>query len=342
MRLASLLLASIFSFTSIVANAQSSYFIDTDPEVVRYRVDTDVQYGEGKVLTDGEEDSLQLTMDVYYPLEQAESPRPAIILVYGGAHHRGNPRVKYVGFGSQTTSMSEYAMRFAEEGLVAFTIRYRVAPDNPVVGPYENFTENDLETDFLLDPAAISQANVIRGQMGLEPLTSETSIPVLKNAIIAGAEDLRAAVRHVKRSRAEFGIDPDRIALMGFSAGAVTAINVAFGMQEDVAAVIANSGYPSVFDMEKLVTAKSDVPPILMFMAQNDYAVVEMELPPFIEHLSSIGAEYYFNWIPSHGHFYPSGTTSLGSDGSRMSIEARSIQFLKEILEPYQEEGEKK
>ncbi|MGI9219499.1 MAG: alpha/beta hydrolase [Woeseiaceae bacterium] len=330
MRLAALI-AALFSLSTQV-NAQNSYFTDNDPEVVRYQVETDLPYGQGKVLRDGKEDTLELTMDAYYPLEQADSPRPAIILVYGGAHHRGNPRVKYVGFGSQTTSMSEYAMRFSEEGIVAFTIRYRVAPDNPVVGPYEGFSEDDLETDFLLDPAAISQANIIRGQMGLEPLTMDTSVPVLKSAIIAGAEDLRAAIQHIKRSSEEFDIDPDRIALMGFSAGAVTAINVAFGMQEEVAAVIANSGYPSVFNMQKLVTAESDVPPVLMFMAQNDYAVVEMELPPFIEHLSGVGAEYSLNWIPSHGHFYPSGTTSLGSDGSRMSVEARSIQFLNEVL----------
>ena len=333
MRLAALFVASFSFSVATQTNAQDSYFTDNDPEIVRYQVETDIPYGQGKVLRDGKKDVLELTMDIYYPLKQIGSPRPAIILVYGGAHHRGNPRVRYVGFGSQTTSMSEYAMRFAEEGIVAFTIRYRVAPDNPVVGPYEGFTEDDLETDFLLDPAAISQANIIRDQMGLEPLTSETSAPVLKSAIIAGAEDLRAAVRQVKRSSEEFGIDPDRIALMGFSAGAVTAINVAFGMQERVAAVIANSGYPSVFNMEKLVTAESDVPPVLIFMAQNDYAVVEMELPPFIEHLSRIGAEYSFNWVPSHGHFYPSGTTSLGSDGSRMSVEARAIRFLNEVFE---------
>ena len=332
MKLLPLLVASASIAVPAQALAQDSYFTDNDPDVIRYQVDTDVPYGQGKVLIDGQEEMLELTMDVYYPLEQADSQRPAIVLVYGGAHHRGNPRVKYVGFGSQTTSMSEYAMRFAEEGFVAFTIRYRVAPDNPVVDSYDGFSEADLETDFLLDPAAISQANIIRSQMGLEPLTSETSVPVLKTAIIAGAEDLRAAVRHVKRSSESFNIDTNRIALMGFSAGAVTAINVAFGMQENVAAVIANSGYPSVFNMERLVTAESVVLPILLFMAQNDYAVVEMELPPFMQHLSSVGAEYSFNWIPSHGHFYPSGTTSLGSDGSRMSVEARSIQFLNEIF----------
>ena len=159
----------------------------------------------------------------------------------------------------------------------------RVIGGYPIIGPYEGFTEDDLDTDFFKTPAAIDQANIIRGQMGLEPLTTDTAVPIMKAAVIAGAEDLRSAVRFVKQSSDEFNVDPERIALMGFSAGAVTAINVAYGMQEDVAAIIVNSGYPSVFNMERLVTAESDVPPALIFMAQNDYAVVDMELPPFLK-----------------------------------------------------------
>ena len=155
-------LAALFTVNS--TSAQDSYFTDTDPEVVRYRVETDVPYGHGKVMKDGAVAKRRLTMDVYYPLESAMSSRPAIVLVYGGAHHRGNPRVAYVGFGSQTTTMSQYAMRFAEEGFVAFTIRYRVAPDNPVISPYEGFTEDDLDTEFFKTPAAIDQANVIHFQ----------------------------------------------------------------------------------------------------------------------------------------------------------------------------------
>ena len=332
MRWMTLSLALAMFCTTAIATAQDSYFTDTDPEIVRYRATADVPYGEGKVLLDGREDTLQLTMDVYHPLVESATPRPAIILVYGGAHHRGNPRVTYVGFGSQTTTMSQYAMRFAEEGMVAFTIRYRVVPDNPVVGPYEGFSEDDLTSDFFTTSAAIDQANVIRGQMGLEPLTADTAPSVMTAAVIAGAEDLRTAIRHIKGSNEEYGIDPNKIALMGFSAGAVTAINVAFGMQEDVAAVIANSGYPSVFDMQKLATRDSDLPPALLFMAQNDYAVVKSELPPFLNHLSAIGAEYSFNWVPAHGHFYPSGTTSLGNDGSQMSVEQRAIEFLRDAF----------
>ena len=329
----SLVVAMCF-FSVQDVRAQDSYFTDTNPDVVRYEVAEDVVYGTGMVLKGGKKIAKPLTMDVYSPKADKGADRPSVVLVYGGAHHRGNPRVKYVGFGSQTSSMSDYAMRFAEEGYVAFTIRYRVAPDNPVLSTFDGFSEESLDTKFLEDPEAIRQANVIRAQMGLEPLTAETSVPILKTAIIAGAEDLRAAIRHIKAEAKEYGVAPDKVALMGFSAGAVTAINVAYGMQEPVAAVVANSGYPSVFNMERLVKKDSKVPPALLFMAQNDYPVVEMELPPFMKLLTSMGLEYEFSWIPSHGHFYPSGVTTLGNDGSKMSLEARGLKFLRQTFNP--------
>lgn len=328
-----LVLTVLILFLFCATLSQASYFNDTSPEVVRYKVVPDVIFGKGKILkAESKEGYKDLWMDVYYPVEESTESRPAIILTYGGSFHRGNPRVPYVGIGAQTTTMSQYAMRYAEEGFVCFTITYRVAPDNPIIGPYEGFTEDDLETDFFKTPEAIAQGNIIRGQMGLEKLTEENAVEIMKSAVIAAAEDLRTAIRYVKASSHEYNIDPERIALTGFSAGAVTTINVAFGMKEKVAAVIVNSGYPSVFNMEKLLESSSQLPPALIFLAQNDYPVVDIELKPFLKKLESIGAEYYFNWVPGFGHFYPSGATSLANDGSQMSVEQRSILFLKEKL----------
>ena len=315
------------------AHAQESYFTDDSPDVVRYKVSTDVLFGEGKVFKNGKETVKDLWMDIYYPVKESEEPLPAVILVYGGSHHRGNPRVPYVGLGSQTTTMSQYAMRYAAEGFVCFTITYRTAPDNPILSPYEGFSEADLDTSFFETPQAIEQGNIIRSQMGLEKLTSENAAEIMKNAVVAGAEDLRTAVRHVKKSSETYNIDPNRIALFGFSAGAVTAINVAYGMKEKVSAVVVNSGYPSVFNMDKLLTTASELPPALIFLAQNDYPVVDLEIRPFLKKLDSIGAEYSLNWVPAHGHFYPSGAPSLGDDGTKMSVEQRIILFLKEKLQ---------
>ncbi|MCL9777553.1 alpha/beta hydrolase [Vibrio methylphosphonaticus] len=326
-----LLIPLAFVCGSFTVSAQS-YFTAEIPDIVRYKVTEDVKYGEGAVLIDGKESMKDLVMDVYYPTSEADGPRASVILTHGGSWHRGHPRVPYVGLGSQSTTMSQYAMRYAQEGYVAFTIRYRVATDNPANAPYEGFTEDDLETDFFNTPQAIAQGNVIRAQMGLEMFTNDNVVDIMKSAVIASAEDLRTAIRHVKDASDQYNIDPEKIALAGFSAGAATSINVAYGMQEEVAAVVVNSGYPTVFNMEKLMTSAEGMPPALIFLAQNDYPVVDMEIKPFLKHLDNLGAEYDFNWIPGLGHFYPSGSTSLGSDGSQMSIEQRSLQFLNDKL----------
>ena len=119
--------------------------------MVRFKVTPDVLFGQGKVLKDGKEAMKDLFMDVYYPIEESSDPRPAIILTYGGSFHRGNPRVPYVGIGSQSTTMSQYAMRYVEEGYVCFTISYRVAPDNPVIGPYEGIGEDELIVEKVIE-----------------------------------------------------------------------------------------------------------------------------------------------------------------------------------------------
>ncbi len=315
-----------------ISAAQASYFTDGNPDVVRYRVNTDVPYGQGSVMVNGSKTDMELTMDVYYPSDLSTEAMPAVILTHGGSFHRGHPRIPYVGLGGQTTTMSQYAMRYAEAGFVAFTIRYRLAPDNPVVDHYEGYGESDLELDFFLTDEAIRQGNIIRSQMGLEPFHRGNVVELMKNAVLAATEDLRTAVRHVKARHQDYQIDPERIALAGFSAGAVSAINVGYGLQEGVVAVVANSGYPSVLNMNRLLDSESELPAGLFFLAQSDYPVVDSELKPFLAQLSELKADYSFSWVPGHGHFYPSGVTSLGSDGSQMSVEQRSLEFLQEQL----------
>jgi len=313
-------------------NAQDSFFNPEVPDIVQYTVIPDVKYGEAKVKQNGEVSNKDLTMDVYYPSEESNEARPAIILSYGGSFHRGNPRSTYNGYGGQTTSMSQYAQRFAAEGYVVFTINYRVATDNPLVDEYSGYTEEDLDASFLASPAAVSQINIIRAQMGLSALTADNAEEVLKAAVLAGAEDLTTAIKHVKMNNEKYQINPDKIALGGFSAGGSTSINVAYGIQEEVAAVFTNSGFPAVYNMEKLVNASSDLPPLLAFVSQHDYPVVKHLMPDFIKLLKQNNVEYQFNWVPGFGHFYPSGSTILTDDGYVMPLEQLTINFLNGVL----------
>lgn len=60
-------------------------------------------------------------------------------------------------------------------------------------------------------------------------------------SIVDATEDAQAAVRFFRQNAATYGVDPDRIAVWGTSAGAITAMNVGYR-----ASVPGNSGTPGV------------------------------------------------------------------------------------------------
>ncbi len=74
----------------------------------------------------------------------------------------------------------------------------------------------------------------------------------------AAAEDVEQAIRYVKTHAREFRIDPDRLALMGESAGGHLVALVATHHQPDtgVAAVV---DFYGAFDLEAMIAAKKEV-----------------------------------------------------------------------------------
>ena len=98
----------------------------------------------------------QTTMDIHVP-DNAESGRPAVMLIHGGAWR----------FGSKD-AYSDAAERLARAGFVAATINYRLVPG----GTY---------------PAAV--------------------------------QDCVCALSFLRANADAYGIDPERIAVMGYSAG---------------------------------------------------------------------------------------------------------------------------
>ena len=154
----------------------------------------------------------------------------------------------------------------------------------------------------------------------------------LNGAVLSAAEDLRTAVNHIRNDSGKYHIDPERIVLGGFSAGAITSLNVAHGMHTPVAGAFLLSGASVGFDILKTVTPSSSNPPLLLFQGQNDLEAAFVLIPMLIQHYEKVGVPYEFAWVPAYGHFYPSGAASLAGDGSRLSIEQRIVQFIEEIV----------
>jgi len=96
-------------------------------------------------------------------------------------------------------------------------------------------------------PELVDQANVfarkgyvsasISYRLSAQGCTAVTTTCV--ESIIDAIEDAQAAVRFFRANASAYGIDPDRIAVAGTSAGAITALNVGYGTP-----VPGNSGTP--------------------------------------------------------------------------------------------------
>ncbi|KGB57245.1 putative esterase [Sphingopyxis sp. LC81] len=272
-----------------------------------------------------------LLLDVYRPVADGKplANRPAVIMAFGGAFHRGDKgEERFTEDGAQDSSMADYCRRFAREGYVCFSIDYRLTPEDP--GLAKPVDEKKLVPKSVnLSPAATARIELVRQRMGLPPLDASTRDQYWRG-ILAAAEDMAMATGFVRGHAGKFGVNPDRIALGGFSAGAITALNTAYGIGTPVKAVFTLSGGLSGYNLFE--TVQPGMPPALFLVAQNDLEGIQSGTRFAVTALASKGIATEQAWVPGFGHFYPMGAVSLGSDVSRTPVETRILAFLEAKL----------
>jgi predicted esterase len=152
-------------------------------------VTTDVVYAEAPSLVTGS--AVPLKLDIVEPAADEQRRRPAIVWVHGG------------GFRAGTKAMTmPMATDYARRGYVSFSIDYRLDPANRC---------QDVQDGRVTDPAEL-----------------EAERARCTAAIMAAQHDAQAAIRWVRAHASTYGVDPSKIAIAGFSAGAVTALHVAY------------------------------------------------------------------------------------------------------------------
>jgi acetyl esterase/lipase len=124
--------------------------------------------------------SQALKLDVYQPVGDSVTSRPAIVWVHGGGFSGGD---------KGSAELVIEANQFALKGFVNVSIDYRLAPHGCSAG--------GATADCLV---GIQQA----------------------------MWDAQTAVRYLRENAATYGIDTNRIAIGGSSAGAITALNVGY------------------------------------------------------------------------------------------------------------------
>jgi acetyl esterase/lipase len=194
----------------------------------------------------------------------SEAVGTAVVVCPGGAFHAL----------SIDTEGLDVGRWLNKKGVAAFVLKYRLV---------------ECETD---DPAT--------EVMGKGPRFVEDVLPIVR---LAGA-DGRAAVAHVRQHAREYNVNPDRIGILGFSAGGTVAASVAFHHD---AASKPNFAAPIYLAYEFLGKKKvpDDAPPMFILAATDD----QLGLAP-----QSVAL--YMDWAaakkPAELHLYQQGGHGFG------------------------------
>lgn len=235
-----------------------------------------------------------LRLDAWLPAEPGP-PRPALVLAFGGAFHRGSKEDDAFPAANATggnTAIAEYCRRFAALGFACFSIRYRLAGDDPAPSP----------TPVLTRPESVPLGRIaaVREIMGLPPATALEMARVME----AGIDDMVAAVAMVRARAAEFGVDPARVVLGGWSAGARCALYAAYAEGVACSGVIALSGAMQAEDVAHYLVPGRPHPPLLLLVAERDLDYVAAWAPPTVAAFQAAGAEARLLRIQDADHWY--------------------------------------
>ena len=121
------------------------------------------------------------------------------------------------------------------------------------------------------------------------------------------AADATATVRLVRSRAAEWGIDPRRVGFLGFSAGAVTATNVATAEKPEDRPAFVGVIYGTLHR-----NLPSNPPPAFIATASDDPVLASAAIPMFeLWRAAGVPAELHLYERGGHGFgLVPSGSTS--------------------------------
>jgi acetyl esterase/lipase len=275
--------------------AESDMSVRTQRDIVFSQARIGYNKGEGPMQV------VSLKLDAYLPAVPAVTPAPALVLAHGGAFHRGSKEDDR-GAGPNTTT-AEYCRRFAALGWPSFSVQYRLAQTDPEPSRQPVLTQPDQ--------VPMSRVDVVRAEMGLPPLEPRDMARVMEAAV----DDVTEAVRFVQAHHGDYGIDPGRIVLGGFSAGGRAAAYAVYGKRVGVAGVVSISAPLVPIDAAAYLTRGHErpLPPLLMISGERDLDYVCAFVPEVERQFLAAGRQVEWARVPGGTHFYSSdGQTSDG------------------------------
>lgn len=254
--------------------AGSPVEIDTrqyEETIYQVKVTDDIEYGRGTT----ESGEIPLLLDLYEPVEDDNSSRPALLIIHGGSFLRGTRKQE---------ELAMFANQFASRGYLVASMDYRLSGDDP---------ELNSTTQQLLDasPAALRKAYRGAGINDKSPW--------------AAFEDAQAALRWLHDSAGTLGVDSSRIAVLGASAGALTALKLAYRLDEVAPQVAAPGAVTSIwgsFEDADTSVLEAGEPPLLIIHGTDDKVVNFNSSLVLYKRAQEVGVPVEFVPLQGRGH----------------------------------------
>ncbi|KRA82626.1 alpha/beta hydrolase [Altererythrobacter sp. Root672] len=194
------------------------------------------------------------------------------------------------GGGFRTLSMenegSEVARALAERGVSAFVLKYRLIQTPRDIGEFDR-----------------SMRELVSGR------PPQMSPDAMAASLAPQIADARAAFALVRARGAEWNVDPDRIGMVGFSAGAMLTLTTALAGEDARPAFIGN-----IYGPLGAVNVPADAPPLFIALAVDDPLFPNAGFG-LIESWRTAKRPVEFHYYEQGGHgfgMYPKETTSTG------------------------------
>ncbi len=272
-----------------------------DP-VYDVRVTEGIVYGHGEVLSPSP-GLKPLLLDLYEPISPTTPDRrPVVLVIHGGAFMFGSRQFPpWVGI----------ATELAKYGYVVASIDYRLSVDDPVV------SERVLAA---LPP-------VIPGDVSLWAT--------------AAVEDGLTALEWLFDNSDTLYLDPTRLGVMGSSAGAATAIHLAYTVPDygldmpSLSYVVDFFGFPVIPPGDPIAAAnhlETGEPPLFIVHGTEDSTVPIAAAQLLANRADDQGVPYEFHAIPGLGHGLDELDPLVVEIESGLTIFDRMIQWIDETL----------
>jgi acetyl esterase/lipase len=209
-----------------------------------------------------------------YPVPRDRANGAAVVIAPGGGFHA-------LSIDSEGTDVARW---LNERGIGAFVLRYRLVP-----------TGEDGVAELIAKAPEVARTDM--AAFGL----------------LAGEDGLQA-MRIVRSRAAEWGIDPDRIGFMGFSAGGAVAATVAFGYDEATRPAFVAPIYAGL-GAHAGTGARPDAPPMFVAAATDDQLGLARDSVALYQTWLDAGRSAELHLYARGGHGFGMRTQNLPTDG---------------------------